>query len=325
MASLPCYSSFNEKKRLYLNGNENSFIISTEEEINELLVTISGLYQSKSPVDLIFRGANNAKYKLYNSAQRRWNENELGEKGIGYFEFFGGFVDEAKRTPVLNHVYNRYGIPNEKRDFPILALLRHYGVPTPLLDWSYKIETALFFAIDDYKDSSTDTIEDYVSVYMIDKTKQYELFNSKDIFLHGIGVKGFTDWDDDGIHSNSCYYLSDFEPEGYSLTKSNYPFNSLHVQDGRQETTILNQRIILQDGLLVFNPHRKKCLEEMFNVSVYEEGANLDVSPFYCFNIHKSLIPFIKDKVLAPNSISTEFIYPDISRIVSDLATRHTT
>lgn len=322
MASLPCYSSFDEKQRLYINGNEDSFIISTKDEINELLVTISGLYQSKSPVDLIFRGVNNAKYKLFNSAQRQWNENEFDKKGLSYIEFFGGYVEEAKRTPVLNHVYNRYGIPNEKRDFPILALLRHYGFPTPLLDWSYTIETALFFAIDDYKVSSTDTIDDYISVYMIDKTKQYEFYNSKDIFPLGIGVKGFSDWDDDGIHSNSCNYLSDFEPERYSLVKSNYPYNNLRVQDDRQETTILNHRIILQDGLLVFNPHGKKCLEEMFNISVFEEGANLEVSPFCCFNIHKSLIPFIINKVLTPKSISKEFIYPDISRIVSDVADR---
>ncbi len=324
MVSIPCYLDLEEKRTLFRNGSESSFIINTVNDLNLLFANIRDLHSSKSVVDIIFRGVNNAKFKSYNSAQRHWNMYDLNERGINYYSFLDQLVEEMKRTPIVNHVFNRYNVTHQKRDFPILALLRHYGAPTPLLDWSYSLKSALFFAIDKYEYNRSDTIGDYISVYMMDMTMENEFYNSKDIFPNGIGLSGFSEWDDGGNKSNSCFYLSDFEPDGYSLNRSDYPYNNLFIQDGRKETTIFNQRIILQDGLLVFNPHKMKCLEEMFNTSIYENGANLDVSPFHCFNIHYSLISYIQEKVLAPDSISTEFIYPDISRIVTDFVIKYT-
>ncbi|PKN75417.1 MAG: hypothetical protein CVU49_03920 [Candidatus Cloacimonetes bacterium HGW-Cloacimonetes-2] len=324
MASIPYYSSLEEKRPLFANGNEKSFVIDTEEDFDSLLLDLRCFYESHCPVDSIYRGVNNAKFKLYNSAQRHWIRYDLGSKGITYYDFLDNLLKSAKSIPVINHVFNRYGYHEKKSDLPILALLQHYGAPTPCIDWAYTINSAAYFAIFNQECSYTNSIDDYVSIYRIDKYKHRgELLNSKD-WNNGVDLKSFLLLGDLDEHANFCYYLSDYEPNGFSLDSVNdqYPNSCLQIQNGLIQTSIFNQNIIPQDGILVFNPFEDKCLEDMFNIRIYDEGANIDLDPFYCFNIHRRLASHINNVLLAPKHINDDFMFPNMNMIISEIKTR---
>ena len=52
--------------------------------------------------------------------------------------------------------------------------MQHHGCPTPLLDWTYKFQNALYFGLDGLESEERKReIDDYFSVYFIDE-KNFE-------------------------------------------------------------------------------------------------------------------------------------------------------
>lgn len=118
----------------------------------------------------IFKGVTDSKYRLLTALERdvanihgidanddkkTKDLNELLEKGLIYPEF------NNKRIPITDiesglirrfkrqcYHYNRE-TPEEDNILEWLALMRHYGAPTRLLDWTYSFYVALFFALSD--------------------------------------------------------------------------------------------------------------------------------------------------------------------------------
>src|SRR5664280_1507973 len=62
---------------------------------------------------VIFRGLTEAKYKLYNSAQRFWNGQELNHLGRTYQEFIQAEIDSARafQAYLLLKFYRAFGHP----------------------------------------------------------------------------------------------------------------------------------------------------------------------------------------------------------------------
>ncbi len=90
----------------------------------------------------IFRGQSNYKWDLKTSIERvaesyRINFNELHEYEMGLLRKF-------KRH------YSHYSthVPEKSDNVRWLSLMQHYGAPTRMLDFSYSIFVALFFAIE---------------------------------------------------------------------------------------------------------------------------------------------------------------------------------
>ena len=314
MADIPVYATLEEKRAFF--ENDDFFIINTKAELDEWFRFYSTDFKKEHPVDYIFRGMNDAKYMLYTSAQRIWISDNMvqWQQNYTYKDFIEDLVNQAKANVLLRDIFNLYGYSNTARDFPIISLLQHYGAPSPVLDWTYDINCAAFFAIDGVRRSPNIgiDIENYISVYSIHKKKftlNKELISLFDIFHKEYPpITSFRDiGDEDNPNANVLFLLSDFE----KTTQIDY-LGPLRIKNRKPLTSLFNQNIIPQKGLLMFNPFQDRPIERLFNVDLNGEGQNLHLEPFKCFNIHKDLSEYLRRLIANRYGIKKSYIYPHL-------------
>lgn len=314
MAEISVYGTLEEKRKFF--ENEDFFIINSKTDLDKWFKFYSSDFKKEHPVDFIFRGMSEAKHKLFTSAQRYWisDNMEQWQQGYSYKHFIEDLVQTAKRNSLLKKIFDLYGYSNSERDFPILSLLQHYGAPTPLLDWTYNINCAVFFATDRLQRNPNYgfTIDNYISVYSIDKkkfTKRKELLSLYDISGKEYpSITSLRDFgDENNLKANALFILSDFE----TSTQIDY-LGKLLVKSRKPMTSLYNQNIIAQEGLLMYNPFKDRPIESLFNVDLNSYGQNLHLKPFKCFNIHKDLTEYLKRLIANRHGINKSFIYPHL-------------
>lgn len=314
MGLLPSYKNFEEKNKKFSIQNQYKIINTVKEfdfwykETNERIKRISNDSKiEKINTNNMFRGMGEAKYKLLTSAQRFWIINELEQwwHPNSYLDFVKVFVTNARSKLLFIKVFEYYKLAPNQRDFPILSILQHYGAPTPLMDWSYSVDVALYFATENNKPSySTSEIDQYFSVYHIDKKIQRKnQFNNLLDYSSGSfpQIRSFSKLDK---NKNSIFYISDFEDK---------KIPSKSFIDERPITTFYNQNIIPQEGLFIFNPFAEKPIEDFFNRDKNESENSLYLEPFICVNIKKDLSEYIRRKI-KKNGVDNNFIYPELKK-----------
>ena len=114
----------------------------------------------------IFRGVNEAKYKLYTSVQRSWICNGLGRHSTINL-MVDSMITSLRNNVTLTDYYKSLNII--PTDLLYLGLLQHYSAPTPLLDFTHDYKTALYFATKGLSAGCSDSeIDDFFSLYYID-------------------------------------------------------------------------------------------------------------------------------------------------------------
>ena len=113
--------------------------------------------------------------------------------------------------------------------------------------------------------------------------------------------------DENNPNSNALFILSDFE----TTTIEDYR-GQLKVKSRKPITSLYNQNIIPQEGLLMYNPFSDRPIERLFNVNLNGEGQNLHLEPFKCFNIHKDLSEYLKRLISNQHGIRKSFMYPHL-------------
>jgi hypothetical protein len=269
------------------------------------------LLSPKNPT-YAFRGQSEAKYKLYNSAQRYFYGNGINQLNKKIYEGPDSnkklrfFIDWTTlimteglkwQGAVIPKILNQQTTDFKDSILTVCSYLRHYGVPTPFLDFSQNPFIALFFAIEEaYYMPSNNEIENYVSLYVFD------------IKL-------------------SQHYAEYFETTGFYnvYLKPLECYNLFKIWTNNNSNIFTNINIINQEGCLISNIMQNDSLEMAYNIFIdeYDKGITLKKNKLItCYNIHKGLIPLIRKK-LKEKGITKEFIYPDpyLIKEVTDKAT----
>lgn len=166
------YKSLDEKNKFfstYINSDRTFEKIESREEFDKLF---SYLNNSKN---IIFRGVNEAKFRMYTSLQRAYQCNKI-DLSISPSNFIRDEISNLRNCK--KHLLNRYyrSLNLTDSDYLYLSYLQHYGAVTPFLDFSKNIRISLYFATSNvsYCSSSND-IDSYFSLYWMDLTKMFEL------------------------------------------------------------------------------------------------------------------------------------------------------
>lgn len=304
----PIYNSFDEKAARFKNNFKIDKIDELDEMINALQKDNNNLY----------RGINTATYKLYSSSQVQWMlSNAINTKDVdAYYKFIVDCIDVIRKDDTVKHYIDSINFDN---DLYVLALMQHFGIPTPMIDFSHSILNALFFAYDKSNmniSGTQDQLSDYISIYVISRnidwincSAQYVMQNSAEqlntrLKANNLFAAGRLDVRD-VIYDFIKIPYENFKDWSFIAVDDN-PNTSVEVNIPVVKFSckyqIINDRILSQQGMFIANNSVDTPLVELMN-----EKCNNKF--FDCYNIHKNLLEYIKKTYLVKNGVDEKMIY----------------
>lgn len=257
-------------------------------------------YKSISGKDLIYRGQKYARYKNYSSGQRRWiSDSNLIDNFGDCTEPYTNYIS----TLILNcRLWENSIIVKflskgceDVSDLMLLSIMQHHGAPTPLIDFTYNIDVALWFACHE-NDKVNNDIDNYMSIYSLNVDENKE----------------------------RILKLSDNPELKFKPYEELANLQQLILIDKDEDILHSNLNIIAQNGLLLMNYHPWKYLGGWSNeykiagkIPVKTELPELskNIPVLYhmnCADIRKDLIPYIKKQYL--NNVGN--LFPDYKNMV---------
>lgn len=306
MKNLSEYNNLRAKKQFY-----NCTTIDDTQEFDRIFKEIM---DNKS--GYMFRSVNEARFKLYSSSQRQWIWNSLLNNYPSYKDYINRRVDQVKsHQHIMSFFYNNH-IP--LNDFVVLALLQHYGQPSPLVDFTYNPLLSLFFAFDNVKPGTTeDEIGNYVSLYRMKYTQP--CFCS----IQAVNAQGADTLNEELqklnipiAQINAGKALFNIQ----NLTYNEYAnIEFVLVHGDKMGITniqipalgfictydITNPNLRNQEGLFMLNTTENIPLEELVRKKHRYVGPLID-----CYNINKGLATYVRGKYLNPAGINHSLVYP---------------
>lgn len=313
---LPEYKDFEAKKKVFKHET-----IDTVEKFDTWIFT----FESLEPVmglQLIYRGVSEAKYKNYASSQRDWITKEWAKVlNVTYVDYINKLLEQIRKDNLLSTYFRSLGIaPN---DILYLSFMQHYGMPSPLLDFTKDLRTALFFAMDGLKHKpSSDEIDDYFSVYAVMPSNEYAPADT--LFGDGINrakemLNEFKENNPDANVNDDLLRDIDLLTKWKKTDGSNdglYAIPLMYIPNPMEAAPVVsisgqkllwsNPNIIAQKGCFIMNSSEVDALEDVVAKNPYTH-------PIFCIDIHKSLVEHIRKKYTS--HLSQENIYPKFKQI----------
>lgn len=316
MLELQKYYTFNEKKEIFNHRIINDF--------QELLSIIDEYNNNEY---FIFRGVNNASYKIYSSMHRYFIERGVDIYNGKITEVLSNIVQKICKeyyliSPVIQHISPYFDLEYFKKErkriyskmltsyvisFYILSLLQHYGGISSLLDFTNNINNAIFFSTRNWntKKSTGYETENYISLY---------IFNTRNPFVKKFNMFKYNDKDTNFSKENIIEYVKNIdssEAKEISYRVINYILFE-HV-DGTEyyslDDFLINPNMVAQEGCFVSYKHYKnKPLED-----------NCESGSIICVDISKSLIPLIQKDILIPKEVNEGRLFPNIKKQIEQI------
>lgn len=329
------YESLLQKSYLF-----DQITIDTEEDFDKIYD------KRKVENHMLFRGQREARWRLYSTLQRFWIWHKLNENEKGYLEFLQKIikVGKEKYQTVIEEILEENHI-DTINDVAILGFLQHHETPTPLLDWTYSFQIALFFGVSGIEPNpGMKEIDNYFSVYFIQEENfgQGSMRTILDEGLKRVGdelkvafmrkiAKDDSDFQKMKEHFEQRSFFDTNRVKGSGLIKHMTRMENLinipitYFSDNESDSNLIfslsnSKNIQNQKGVFTWNSDPSKPLEmyasEQYS-SLYTVSDPEDYRFSGCYNINKKLAPYITKK-LESDGITKEFIYPD-----TDLNTWH--
>lgn len=234
--------------------------------------------------ETLYRGVNEAKYMLYNSAQRHYLQNDIFAKGINYKDFILNIIHECK-------TWNNGAIASlcktilidEDNYLAYLSLLQHSGKPSPCLDFSSSPLTSLFFAFYNSQIDGTEEIDNYVSLYMINKSSKWFFIKLHNTMLNALKMRNTFKNENNKVSVNNHIPFEVLFSLGDEIM--------LEITDENSYKTINNFKILNQSGKLIFSTSSNTSVEVLSKKRI--EKVDRVYSEIKCLNFNKSLQKYV--------------------------------
>ena len=326
---LPQYDS-----RLDKDGNyADSLYIDNEQDLDKSLAAI--LHEEDR---FLYRGVNDARYQMFASSQRHWLLQLSRITRLGQPSYHDSIQMLINLTYSLQEVKDYMQQQNgDYNEFFILALMQHFGVPSPMIDFSKSALKGLFFAVDNMRpwtDNGGHELDDYISLYYlpadidwVDCTIQRVMENAAESIERLVSEQHQQAPNlplDTKIEEANIRHLlfRQFFPSEGNITflpvggpSTGHVSINIPILNFSCDYVIINDRLVSQEGLFIFNNTEDQPLVELMN------GATR-CRYFHCLNIRKHLVPYIQAKYLQPNGIDHDSVYcigqpePDTLQVV---------
>lgn len=307
-----------------------------QETINTIEEFEGKYSELKIQKDLLYRGQKEAKWRLYNTLQREWLSRQLESKFANYLEFIKVLKSKGKEKfdNQILEILKDFDIPSTN-DISILGFLQHHSCPTPLIDWTFNLDVALYFSLDELQQSSgVLEIENYFSIYYYGQKESGDYKSFWDEVVTETDQKLLTEliefmggseervrrmrehFAGRSLIDKSKLQKLDFSKLALSLDTL-VPFESTLFSDNDRSSGIIfslhnNKNIRNQNGAFAWNNSPNSPLEEVGRNYFVKHNPDVDVIQeyryCYCLNINKSLEKPILEK-LRRNGIDEDFIY----------------
>lgn len=298
--NLETYKSIDEIKELF-----DTEIITNEDNLKNAIERLS-------KKECFYRGVNDGSYKMYASSQRLY-DSDFRYLGYSYKDFLNDLNEFSLNDSRLEEFYNKQNLSNNTIQYGEytqsinfsenviwrFTMLQHLGIPSPLIDFSYHINVALFFATYDaeLENLTTDknTLSNYIQLNCIERNKsEKDLASYLDCKITDTNIN-FCISNEFKIkelfleYTNLCsHHFSEIVHIPYSVSLKNY---SPHPNNFSYDFDFSNPNMKAQNGLLFINNNTIDIpFEENYNQKTKEKLTK--------FLIHKNLIPFIEKEYI---------------------------
>lgn len=295
------YKTFTEKTIFFHLEQVNN--------LSELNTIIERLCDNSA---LRFRGVNEAKYRMTSSLQRY--DAAKGHR----IDFIGKLLRFVKNDNQIQEYFKDNNI--SINDLSCIALMQHYTLPTPMIDFTTDISIALSFAAQDSKNKDNHgwETEEYVSLYYFSLEEENEIRSYIQRILNNDkknGVKYAEDYKrTDGYLDDSLVKYIEKNITWESLSEMEIVFVenqtwAERVATAKGETLNLNNpNLIRQKGCFVLNnysneelpleenwiKHSRKCRDQFLsipnNYQKYPFSGLVTYNPIHCIDIKKDVI-----------------------------------
>jgi len=293
------YSSLREKMNAF-GGYQNfesgtQFLYFIKHELPEKL----------AGKKVVFRGMTQAKYRLFNKAQRAYQANKSAnvKDEKTFHSSIEQMIGNARtvNNSVLANFFKTAGLRDN--DVAILSFLQHYGAPTPFMDWTTDLYTSLYFALSSCTDEQLQRYQNGPATYEIDDYFSFYMLIEDHIL--------------DMVSSFSQLSISSKSAVKYrTLKKKKFQYIDERFKGGKPVFSLVNNlHITNQKGLFIYNNSSHMPLEEVFllhwtmhYLGNMSKGRKTPRTPMMCINFHKSIGHRLR-KVLLELGINDETIY----------------